>query len=83
MDGVFSPLLKEVRSLHPQVINLYHIRTSVISNWFNEHGLMEAMLMAAHRHIKTTKRHETKKYDELQELFKTVHPMEQFDFTLQ
>jgi hypothetical protein len=43
---------------------------------------MEAMLMAGNQHIKTTKRYETKKYDELQELLKSVHPMEQFDFTV-
>jgi hypothetical protein len=43
---------------------------------------MEAMIMAGHYNIKRTKRYETKKYDELQELLKTVHPMEALDFTL-
>jgi site-specific recombinase XerD len=43
---------------------------------------MEAMVMAGHQHIKTTKRYETKKYDELQEQLKSIHPMERFDFTL-
>jgi len=38
--------------------------------------------LAGHRHIKTTKRYETKKYDELQEQLKSVHPMEQLDFTV-
>ena len=61
---------------------MYHIRTSVISHWLTEHGLLEAMIMAGHQHIKTTKRYETKKYDELQEQLKSIHPMEKFDFTL-
>ena len=47
-----------------------------------KHGLMEAMIKAGHRHIKTTIRYETKKYDELQELLKSIHPMEALDFTV-
>jgi site-specific recombinase XerD len=43
---------------------------------------MEAMLMAGHFNIGSTKRYETKKYDELQELLKNLHPMEQADFTV-
>ncbi len=80
MDSVFSELLKEVRKFNPQIKDLYHIRTSVISYWLNEYGLMEAMIRAGHKNINTTKRYETKKYDELYELLKTAHPMEQADF---
>lgn len=73
-------LLWVVRTFNPQIKNLYHLRTSVISHWLNEYDLIEAMIMAGNLNIKTTKRYETKKYDELQELLKNGHPMEQFDF---
>ena len=42
---------------------------------------MEAMIMAGHLNIASTKRYDTKQYDKLQELLKTIHPMEQLGFT--
>jgi hypothetical protein len=42
---------------------------------------MEAMIMAGHKHVTTTKRYETKKYDELHEQLKSIHPLEQMNFT--
>ncbi|MFY9310366.1 MAG: integrase [Bacteroidia bacterium] len=74
-------LLKDVRSLHPQIKDLYHIRASVIFHWVKEKGLMEAMIMAGHLNIGSTKRYDTKQYDKLQELLKAVHPMERLNLT--
>jgi hypothetical protein len=37
---------------------------------------MEAMIMAGHQHANSTRRYETKKYDELHEQLKNIHPME-------
>lgn len=80
LESLFTLLLRDVRIVNPQIKNLYHIRTSVIAHWLVKHGLMEAMIMAGHYNIATTKRYETKKYDELQQLLKNVHPMETIDF---
>ena len=80
MEGVFTELLKYVRQRYPQVINLYHIRTSLITYWRAKYGLMEAMIMAGHKHVNATKRYETKKYDELHEQLKSIHPMEKLNF---
>lgn len=82
MDGVFTKLLTHVRQHYPQVINLYHLRTSLITHWRKQYGLMEAMIMAGHKHVNATKRYETKQYDELHQQLKSIHPLERLDFTL-
>lgn len=43
---------------------------------------MEAMIMYGHLNIAIAKKYKTKKYDELQEPLKSIHPMETFDFTV-
>ncbi|MCE9539631.1 MAG: hypothetical protein K8R85_10480 [Bacteroidetes bacterium] len=44
----------------------------------NEYGLLEAMIMAGHRNITTTKRYKTIQYDDLLEQLKSMHSMEHF-----
>ena len=80
LEGVFTKILKHIRQYYPQVINLYHLRTSLITHWRKQYGLMETMIMAGHKHVNATKRYETKKYDELHEQLKNIHPLEQLDF---
>lgn len=43
---------------------------------------MEAILMAGHHTLVLQKDTKQKSNDELQELLKSFHPMEQFDFTV-
>lgn len=76
LEWAIKQILTKAQRLHPQVVNLYHIRTSVIRHWRNEYGLMEAMVKAGHKHVASTKRYETNKYEELQEQLKNIHPME-------
>lgn len=78
IEWVLTQVMKLAKRLNPQVINLYHIRTSVISHWRKEYGLMEAMILCGHQHVKSTKRYETIMYDELHEKLKSLHPMENF-----
>jgi len=73
---VITIVLQKAKQLNPQVKNLFHIRTSVIAHWRNEHGLMETMVMCGHKHAVSTRRYETKKYDALQEQLKSFHPLE-------
>lgn len=82
MDGVFTKIQKHVTQRYPQVINLFHLRISLITHWRKEYGLMETMIMAGHKHVNATKRYETKQYDELHQQLKSIHPLEQLDFTL-
>jgi site-specific recombinase XerD len=76
LENVLHKLIEEVNEMNPQVIHLYHLRTSVITHWINEYGLMETMIKAGHLHLVTTKKYETVKYDELHEQLKSIHPLE-------
>lgn len=76
LEWALKQLIEYLKRNHPHVKNLYHLRTSRITHWRNEQGLMEAMIMAGHQHANSTRRYETKKYDELHEQLKIIHPME-------
>lgn len=58
------------------IIDLKHIRCSVISNWEKDEGIIEAMTKAGHRYISSTARYQTNKNEALQDLLKTMHPLE-------
>ena len=76
LTNVTAKILKEVRLNHPQVIDLKHIRGSVITHWEKQEGIIEAMVKAGHRYVTSTARYQTHKYDELQERLKNLHPLE-------
>jgi integrase/recombinase XerD len=81
LDNALTLLLKKLRKQFPQIIDLKHIRGSVISNWDKEEGIVEAMTKAGHRYISSTTRFQTGKYDELKEELKTLHPLENLELS--
>lgn len=76
LNNSLSRLIKKLKRNYPQIENLGHLRGSVISNWEKKDGIIEAMTKAGHRYISSTQRYQTTKYDELQDLLKTKHPLE-------
>jgi integrase/recombinase XerD len=75
LHNAISRMLKGLRLEHPQIIDLKHIRGSVITNWEKEEGIIEAMIKAGHRYVSSTQRYQTNKYEELQGLLKNLHPL--------
>jgi integrase/recombinase XerD len=72
-------MIIQFRKTYPQVEDLRHIRSSVISHWDKVDGIIEAMTRAGHRYVTSTQRYQTGKYDELQDLLRLKHPLESHD----
>jgi integrase/recombinase XerD len=81
LNNAVCNIINEFKIKYPQIVNLRHIRGSVITNWEKEQGIIEAMTKAGHRYISSTQRYQTGKYEELQDLLKTKHPMESLDLS--
>ncbi|MBA3706135.1 MAG: hypothetical protein H0W84_09620, partial [Bacteroidetes bacterium] len=76
LNNVTSDILRVLKINFPQVIDLRHIRSSVITNCEKQEGVIEAMYKAGHRYISSTTRYQTGEYEELQDELKAKHPLE-------
>lgn len=76
LNNALSRLLRTIRTEFPQVEDFTHLRTSVITHWEKEDGIIEAKVKAGHRYVSSTERYQTDKYDELQKQLLEFHPME-------
>ena len=76
MGNSLELLMKRVKKAYPYIEGFRQIRGSVISHWDKEEGVIMAMVKAGHRYVSSTERYQTKKYDELREDLKTMHPFE-------
>jgi integrase/recombinase XerD len=81
LNNVATALLKNIKRNFPQIIDFRHIRTSVITHWEKQDGIIEAMQKAGHRYISSTQRYQTNKYEELQEQLKNMHPLERMNIS--
>lgn len=76
IDNALARLLDQIRKEFPQVEDFIHLRTSVITHWEKEDGIIEAKVKAGHRYVSSTERYQTDKLDELQKQLLVFHPLE-------
>lgn len=76
IDNALSRLLDQIRKEFPQVEDFIHLRTSAITHWEKEDGIIEAKVKAGHRYVSSTERYQTDKLDELQKQLLVFHPLE-------
>jgi site-specific recombinase XerD len=76
LHNSIAKLVYKLKRDFPYIEDLRHIRGSVITNWQKQEGIIEAMQKAGHRYVSSTERYQTNKYEELQELLKSIHPLE-------
>ena len=83
LENALTGVLKKLKREFPVVIDLHHIRGSLITHWQKTEGIMEAMEKAGHRYVTSTKRFDTSQYDELQDELKSIHPLESMNISSQ
>lgn len=72
---IFKGLTKEVKAQIPELENLRHIRTSVITHWLKQYNLREVQYMAGHKHISSTERYERNQTEDLLQDIDQFHPL--------
>jgi site-specific recombinase XerD len=71
---VFKPLVKQLKSIDKNFLNLQQLRTSVITNWLKVHGLRKAQYMAGHRYISSTEKYKANDLESLINDIDKLHP---------
>jgi site-specific recombinase XerD len=67
-------ILKQLKSINPQVRNAAHLRASVILEWLKRYNKREVQYMAGHRHISSTEYYEVQELSGLTAQLSKHHP---------
>ena len=68
-------MIKQLRKLHPNVINAQQIRSSVLTYWLKKHSLREVQYMAGHKYVSSTARYQVGNLEDLQQAIGRHHPL--------
>jgi len=71
---IFEILCRQLKSIDKQFLNIFQVRTSVITNWLKTENLRKAQYMAGHRHVSTTETFLPNNLDNLKEDINKMHP---------
>jgi integrase/recombinase XerD len=67
-------LTGDLKKQHPRLINMLHIRTSVITLWLHQHDIRQVQYMAGHRYASTTEGYRVNQTEDLQQDIDQYHP---------
>ena len=68
-------LMKQLKTLHPGIINSKQIRGSVIAHWLRSEDLRIVQYKAGHRYVSSTERYQVAHLEELQAEISQIHPL--------
>ena len=68
-------LMKQLKTLHPGIINSVQIRSSVIAHWLKSEDLRVVQYQAGHRYVSSTERYQVAHLEELQAEISQIHPL--------
>ncbi|MPS73182.1 MAG: hypothetical protein E2590_08530 [Chryseobacterium sp.] len=74
--NIFKRLTAELKAQYPKLINLQHIRTSVIINWLKKYNLRQVQYKAGHKNIYSTELYLVNDIDDLQTEINQYHPLQ-------
>lgn len=67
-------VMRQIRSIKPEVKSFQHIRDSVIVNWLKIHDVRKVQYMAGHRYVSSTEAYQVGNMDELIGEINKFHP---------
>lgn len=74
--NIFDAMTKELKQQYPKLINLQHIRTSVITYWLKKYNLRQVQYQAGHKNIYSTELYLVNDIDDLQTEINQYHPLQ-------
>ncbi len=66
---------EELRLRQPKLVNMLHIRTSIITQWLKQYNLRQVQYMAGHRFVSTTEGYLINQMEDLQQDIDQFHPL--------
>ncbi|WP_304343584.1 site-specific integrase [Chryseobacterium koreense] len=73
--NIFKRFTEELKAQYPKLINIQHIRTSVIINWLKKYNLRQVQYRAGHKAIYATELYLVNDIDDLQTEINQYHPL--------
>lgn len=67
-------LTGELKTMYPRLVNMLHIRTSVITLWLHQYDIRQVQYMAGHRYASTTEGYRVNQTEDLQQDIDQFHP---------
>lgn len=74
--NIFDALATELKKQYPKLINLQHIRTSVITYWLRKYNLRQVQYQAGHKNIYSTELYLVNDMEDLQTEINQYHPLQ-------
>lgn len=75
LNNTLQHLTNEIKAENKNVINLNHIRASVITNWLKQYNKRKVQYMAGHRYVSSTEAYEASNIETLQEDIERFYPI--------
>jgi integrase/recombinase XerD len=76
IENSLTRMLYFLKRDHKYIVNLLHLRGSLITHWGKTEGPMEAMVKSGMKWVTSVERYQSNEYDELEKLLKDKHPLQ-------
>ena len=74
-DMVRVGILKRLKKINHKVVNVNHLRASVIVNWLGQYNIRKVQYLAGHKYISSTESYRQNDLESLQEAVNEYHPL--------
>ena len=73
--AVTHVIIKKLKTYNQKIINIHHLRASVISHWLKHYDLRKVQYMAGHKRILSTEFYRQDNLENLQKAIASYHPL--------
>lgn len=74
-DLVRVGILRKLKKINNKVVNVNHLRASVIVNWLGHYNIRKAQYLAGHKYISSTESYRQNNLESLHEAINEFHPL--------
>lgn len=74
-SDMIAAIIRQVRTMHPEITNARQVRASVIVNWLKTNNIRQVQYMAGHKSIKSTEQYRSQDLSNLTRQLELFHPL--------
>jgi len=74
-DLVRIGIFRRLKKINYKVVNVHHLRASVIVNWLGQYNLRKVQYLAGHKYISSTEKYKQNNLENLHEAINEFHPL--------
>jgi integrase/recombinase XerD len=74
-DLIRIGIFRRLKKINYKVVNVHHLRASVIVNWLGQYNLRKVQYLAGHKYISSTEKYKQNNLENLHEAINEFHPL--------